>query len=415
MLQGSGQRIISNFNRNTLARFKAKLFPLLVFGMIWMFSCQKPGLPLPPTTASSRYPNLTETDRGLAIIWFEPVQEGHALKWSEFNGRTWSNPVIITSGKDYFINWADFPSVFYNGENHFVVHWLENNGTGPYDYIIKITQSHDRGRSWSTPIVPHRDKKNGEHGFVSFFHANNNKIGLVWLDGRNMLTDGHESGYGQMTLYSTTIDNNGGLGKEILLDDRVCECCPTTAAEIGNEILVAYRDRSLSEIRNINLVRWENGEWKNPQPLHDDNWKIAGCPVNGPKLAVEGNNVAAIWYTSPDDQPSIYLSISNDGGNNFNEPMRLDSGKPLGRVDCIWLDGESVLASWMEMGAEGTNVMFSTVDLANQKSRSMIATQISPGRASGHPIISRYHQNIFLAWTEVGEVDKIKSKWIHIN
>jgi len=84
------------FNR-FLVRFKAILFRLLLFGIIWMFSCQKPDLPLPPTAVSSRYPNVTETDRGLAIIWFEPVQEGHALKWSEFNGRIWSNPVIITS------------------------------------------------------------------------------------------------------------------------------------------------------------------------------------------------------------------------------------------------------------------------------------------------------------------------------
>jgi len=404
-----------NFFNMLLVRFKAILFPLFLFGIIWMFSCQKPGLPLPPTAANSQYPNVIETDRGLAIIWFEPVQEGHALKWSEFNGRLWSNPAIITSGMEYFINWADFPSIFYNGKNHFAVHWLEKNGNGPYDYVVKVAQSHDRGRSWSTPIIPHQDNKKGEHGFVSFFKVNNNKIGLVWLDGRNMITEGHGAGYGQMNLYSTTLDKDGGLGKEILLDDRVCECCPTSAIEIENEILVAYRDRSLSEIRNINLVRWDGDSWQNPQPLHEDNWEIAGCPINGPKLAVTGNNVAAVWYTSPNKQPSIYICISKDGGNNFTAPVRLDSGKPIGRVDCIWLDGDRILVSWMEMGPESTNVIFSTVYSAGQKGRSMIATQISPGRASGHPVISRYRKHIFLAWTEVGEVDNIRSKWIQFN
>ena len=43
------------FFSKSLARFKAILFPLLVFGIIWMFSCQKPGFPLPPTAANSRY------------------------------------------------------------------------------------------------------------------------------------------------------------------------------------------------------------------------------------------------------------------------------------------------------------------------------------------------------------------------
>tara|TARA_B100000929_G_C15467223_1_gene406606 strand:- start:170 stop:1324 length:1155 start_codon:yes stop_codon:yes gene_type:complete len=384
----------------------------VVIGIVCFYSCEKQSFPLPPISINSKYPNLTETDRGLAIVWYEPIVEGHALKWSEFNGRSWSKPVIVTTGEEYFINWADFPSIFYNGKNHLVVHWLEKNGDGTYDYVVKVSQSFDRGRSWSRPIIPHKDNKLGEHGFVSFFNASNNKVGLVWLDGRNMMGEEHGHGYGQMNLYSTTIDKNGILGEEILLDDRVCECCPTSAVNIENDILVAYRDRSLSEIRNINLVRWNNSSWQKPHSLHNDNWKIAGCPVNGPKLAVTGNNVAAVWYTSPNENPIIYISFSKDGGKKFNSPIRIDNGNPIGRVDCIWLDSDRVLVSWMEMGEKSTNVIFSTVYIENHKGSSKIVTQILPGRSSGHPVISRYRQNIFLAWTEE---NKIQSKWIHVN
>ena len=387
-------------------------FHLVVIGIVCFYSCEKQSFPLPPISINSKYPNLTETDRGLAIVWYEPIVEGHALKWSEFNGRSWSKPVIVTTGEEYFINWADFPSIFYNGKNHLVVHWLEKNGDGTYDYVVKVSQSFDRGRSWSRPIIPHKDNKLGEHGFVSFFNASNNKVGLVWLDGRNMMGEEHGHGYGQMNLYSTTIDKNGILGEEILLDDRVCECCPTSAVNIENDILVAYRDRSLSEIRNINLVRWNNSSWQKPHSLHNDNWKIAGCPVNGPKLAVTGNNVAAVWYTSPNENPIIYISFSKDGGKKFNSPIRIDNGNPIGRVDCIWLDSNRVLVSWMEMGEKSTNVIFSTVYIENHKGSSKIVTQILPGRSSGHPVISRYRQNIFLAWTEE---NKIQSKWIHVN
>ena len=387
-------------------------FHLVFIGIVCFYSCEKQSFPLPPISINSKYPNLTETDRGLAIVWYEPIVEGHALKWSEFNGRSWSKPVIVTTGEEYFINWADFPSIFYNGKNHLVVHWLEKNGDGTYDYVVKVSQSFDRGRSWSRPIIPHKDNKLGEHGFVSFFNASNNKVGLVWLDGRNMMGEEHGHGYGQMNLYSTTIDKNGILGEEILLDDRVCECCPTSAVNIENDILVAYRDRSLSEIRNINLVRWNNSSWQKPHSLHNDNWKIAGCPVNGPKLAVTGNNVAAVWYTSPNENPIIYISFSKDGGKKFNSPIRIDNGNPIGRVDCIWLDSDRVLVSWMEMGEKSTNVIFSTVYIENHKGSSKIVTQILPGRSSGHPVISRYRQNIFLAWTEE---NKIQSKWIHVN
>ena len=53
VLQSPRQRITGYLNCNTIARLKAKLFLLLFFGIICLFSCQKPGLPLPPTAASS--------------------------------------------------------------------------------------------------------------------------------------------------------------------------------------------------------------------------------------------------------------------------------------------------------------------------------------------------------------------------
>jgi len=387
-----------------------QLFYLLIFCIVCFNSCQKQSFLLPPISTNSKYPNLTETDRGLAIVWYEQIINGYAIKWSEFNGRSWSKPIIVTSEKEYFVNWADFPSIFYNGKNHFVVHWLEKNGDGTYDYVVKVSQSFDRGKSWSSPIIPHTDKKLGEHGFVSFFNASNNKVGLVWLDGRNMMGEDDGHGYGQMNLYSTTIDKDGILGQEILLDNRVCECCPTSAVNIQNDILVAYRDRTLDEIRNINIVRWNNSSWQTPKTLHNDNWKIAGCPVNGPKLAVRENNIAAVWYTTPEENPIIYLSFSKDGGNIFDSPIRIDNGNPIGRVDCIWLDNDRVLVSWMEMGKKSTNILFSVVSMENDNSTPIIVTRILPERSSGHPVISRYRDSIFLAWTEN---NTILSKWIY--
>lgn len=331
---------------------------------------------------------------------------------SEYDGVAWSNPATITSGKDYFVNWADFPSIYYFGENNFAAYWPQKSGNGPYDYDVKVSQSFDRGRTWTSSVTPHRDGKKGEHGFVSLFTDPDGSLALAWLDGRNM-TDGHDGeGYGAMTLFATTLDSDGNLGSEMLLDDRVCECCPTSAVETKDGVVLAYRDRSETEIRNMNVVRLTESSWTEPAPLHNDNWKIAGCPVNGPKLAAQKNAIASVWFTSPDETPQVLFALSKDLGKSFNTPVRLDSGMPIGRTDIIWLDGRRALASWMEYGEENTNIVFRTVSINGRLGKPFIAAEIDAGRASGYPVITRIGRQIFLAWTSSGETGKVESKWI---
>ncbi len=55
--------------------------------------------------------------------------------------------------------------------------------------------------------------------------------------------------------------------------------------------VVAYRDRSVDEVRDIAVVRRVNGTWTTPAVVHDDHWQIAACPVNGPALASRGDTV----------------------------------------------------------------------------------------------------------------------------
>jgi len=369
----------------------------------------------PPVGVGSRYPNITETDRGFTLCWFEPVGKKFSLKMSEFDGNYWTNPVTITMGENYFINWADFPSIYYLNDNRFAAHWPQKSGTGPYDYDVKVSQSFDRGKTWTTSVTPHRDKKSGEHGFVSFFTNSKGGLALAWLDGRNM-SDGHGGGdYGAMNLFTTTLDLDGNLGPEIMLDDKVCECCPTSAVNTEDGVLVAYRDRSETEIRNINVVRLTESSWTEPEPLHNDNWKISGCPVNGPKLAANSKNIAAIWFTSPNETPQVLFSLSKDLGESFNDPVRLDSGMPIGRTDLIWLDGRKVLASWMEYGEDNTHIIFRTISIDGRLGKPFIAAEIDAGRASGYPVITRIGRKIFLAWTSSGESGKVESKWVPVS
>ena len=81
-----------------------------------------------------------------------------------------------------------------------------------------------------------------------------------------------------MTLRAATLDHVGTLYGETLLDERICDCCQTSAARTANGIVVAYRDRSDEEIRDIAVVRWQNGIWSVLQTVHEDRWHILGWP-----------------------------------------------------------------------------------------------------------------------------------------
>ena len=106
-----------------------------------------------------------------------------------------------------------------------------------------------------------------------------------------------------MTLRAAIVSERGEVSKDILLDNRSCDCCQTTAAITTNGPVVIYRDRSEEEIRDISIVRQVEGKWTAPKVIHSDNWQINGCPVNGPKVASLGNNLAVAWFTAAGDQP----------------------------------------------------------------------------------------------------------------
>ena len=228
-----------------------------------------------PAGAGSAQPNLFADARGRVwMSWLEPRAEGgRRLRLSSLTGTAWSAPVTVAEGANLLANWADFPSVFVTSRGVLAVHWLETAATrGAYG--VRLATSADDGRTWTPVVTPHRDTSASEHGFVSFFEMPDGSVGLIWLDGREMAAHGGGHGAGgaggpSMTLRATTIAK-GQPGDDVLVDPRVCDCCQTSAAQTADGAIVAYRDRSPEEIRDIavgtasqrTVERAGNGLWR---------------------------------------------------------------------------------------------------------------------------------------------------------
>ena len=360
-----------------------------------------------PADSVSAEPYLfTDKNEVVYLCWIEKTKQKSSLKFSILNNGQWSRPLVISSGDNWFVNWADYSLIAADGANNMIAHFLEKSEKGTYTYDIKILTSADTGKTWSYPKILHEDRKKAEHGFVSMIPYGENYF-ISWLDGRNSVIEAgndHEEGHhGQMTIRGAIIDKQGNKSGEWELDDRVCDCCQTSAAITANGPIVVYRDRSDEEIRDISIVRLINGRWTSPKPIFSDNWKIKGCPVNGPRAAAQGNNLAVAWFSSPDKMPQVNIVFSSDGGATFGKPVRVDEGNGIGRVDMVMIDEKTVIVCWME----GPMIKAAKVYSDGKKEPSMIIASSSESRSSGFPQLTTSGDNLIFAWTDDGE-KKIK-------
>jgi hypothetical protein len=356
-------------------------------------------LPSPADTASAE-PYLFTDKNGLVYLsWIEKKMGKSFLKVSTFNNEQWSEPAVISSGDNWFVNWADYPLVAADGANNLIAHYLEKSEKGTYTYDVKIVTSADKGKTWGAAKILHDDGKKAEHGFVSMIPYGDNYF-VSWLDGRNSVMEGNgghgEGHHGQMTIRSAVIDKQGNKSSEWELDNRVCDCCQTSAAITANGPVVVYRDRSEKEIRDMSIVRLIDGKWTTPKPIFTDNWKIEGCPVNGPRVDAIGNSVAVAWFTSPDKNAQVNIVFSNDGGATFNSPIRIDEGKGIGRVDVVMLDENTAVVSWME----GSVIKAVKAYSNGKKEASFTVAASAESRSSGFPQMTKSGNNLFFAWTD---------------
>ncbi len=357
-------------------------------------------------------PNLHTTKDGKAMLsWVEYLNDTtDVLAFSTLETTDWSAPKIIAKGTNWFVNWADFPSIkaYKKNSNHLAAHWLQKSALGTYDYDVRIAQSVDGGKNWQPSFVPHTDGISAEHGFVSMLPVNDGQIFATWLDGRYTKTENNSDGHdhegqgGAMTLRGAFFNIKGDLRGEIELDNKVCDCCSTSAALTNNGVIVAYRDRSDEEIRDISIVRQIGQDWTRPRSIHSDNWEIAGCPVNGPEIITDGNKqVAVAWYTMANDTPKVQVVISTDSGANFGKAISVDDGNPLGRVDLIYAN-DNLIVSWLEnKGRENAAIRVAKITSNGVIEKKMTVAQTSVARSSGFPILEKWDNQLLMAWTQI--------------
>jgi hypothetical protein len=360
-------------------------------------------------------PWLTTLQSGdVAMSWIRTEDGIPRLEYARYGNGGWSAPGVIarqTEGEEWFVNWADFPSIVELTDGRLAAHYLVSSDDHIFAYDVHIRKQ-DVAGTWQQAIVPHTDGTKTEHGFVSLLPREEGSLMAVWLDGRKMAGGGEaHTGHdhasqesGPMTLRAAVLDGSERTG-ETELDGMVCDCCLTSAVNLpGGGVLVAYRDRTREEIRDISIVRYRNGNWEQPRVLHHDGWEIGGCPVNGPALDAIGETVAVAWFTHPGETPKVRVAFSGDGGDSWTSPIDANDGFALGRVDIVLLDENRALLSWIDHEERDARIMVRVVHRNGELGAPVVVSTDEglSARAAGFPRMAKFGTDqVMIAWTAV--------------
>jgi hypothetical protein len=289
------------------------------------------------------------------LSWLEPAYDGGvALRYAAFEVGSFAEPLQITRGDELFVNWADSPSVQPITADLWAAHWLKLAPDSAGAYHVATTVSRDGGGTWSAAVQLNDDNALAEHGFVELFEWNG-AIAALWLDGRQLAEwsfDEPDKLLGT-SLRIAALDSAGRVTAREVVDELVCDCCQPAAAMTLAGPVLAYRDRTPDEIRDIVVVRRAAGRWQPPVNAGADGWHIEGCPVNGPAIAAAAERVAVAWFTAAAGLPRVRFAWSGDGAASFEPAIDLDGAGSFGQVGLVLADDGTAFVTWWRAAVGG--------------------------------------------------------------
>lgn len=380
---------------------------ILVLAVLPVLDGERPALrPLEtPAAARSHHPDLIAgADGKLYLTWVEPAEPSHLqLRFSVETGTGWSAPRTIARGGDWLVDWADHPSMAALADGTLAAHWLARAGNGTLASGVHVSLSGDGGKTWSAPVSPHRDTAPTEHGFVSMVPIDAGSFRLVWSDGRVESAGEVPTEDGRTALRSTTLGRDGALGEDRAIDLRTSPGCRTSAVQVGNTLVAAYRDRSDEGVRDIAIARIGPDGGADLHAVHEDGWRTDRDPSDGPAIAARGDDVGVAWFTGAGGRSRVLFARSTDGGKTFGAPVTIDDGNSAGRVDLTTHPVSGWLAVYLERGDLRGEVRLRSIAADGTPGASLVVARTAIERGTGFPRIERVGDRVIIAWTELVE------------
>ncbi len=345
-----------------------------------------------PAPPGSIQPNwAVAADGSVLLSWVEPSKDTYALRYAIRHGSAWGEARTIASGRNFWRHPAEIPGLLSMSDGMLLAHWVEKGkGKDSSDAEDLYVSSSKDGIKWTAPAMAHHDHAAVQHGLASIVQSGPKEASVLWL----WANKGDD---GPVTLMRTIVDADGKEIKEEPLDTDTCSCCPTSVVKTSKGILVAYRDHTSKDIRDIAILRFENGKWSTSKILYADNWQVNACPVNAASAVAKDNRVAIAWYSEGGDMPKVELVFSSDAGATFTKPIVLSTGDTQGYASTALTSDGGAVVSWIEEGEKSARAMTRAVSAAGVAGPVLQVAE-GPRAKLGYPRVVHSGGATLIAW-----------------
>lgn len=242
--------------------------------------------------------------------------------------------------------------------------------------IMHLARSDDGGKTFGGPFPVGSEDVEGavsSHDMLDLFVAPDGDVFVSFLDSREkvaaaLANPGGEApsggGHGdlgehlpqnQLRLTRST-DRGQTFSASTLVSKPVCVCCGTKVTRGEGTPLFATTRSEWKELKGsrdpvrdpfLSVSADDGATWSEATKIHDDMFKISGCPDVNAGLAVDRKGrLHAAWYTGTDRGPGVWYAVSDDDGRTFSEPVALLADDWVPYADVVMaVDGDG--AAWV--------------------------------------------------------------------
>jgi BNR repeat-like domain len=270
-----------------------------------------------PTKAYSM-PLFTQTPKGDVLLsWTEKNEQGmtsFCFSTSNDQGKTFSKQKTIASGYGIGNSRLMRAKLLPKKDGSLVAVFINNpNATAPAaggrgggrGAEVSFCVSKDNGNTWTSPQAVDTDLTKGlMRGFFDATVLANDEIAVAYLKDVKNSTKHEERDL------RLAITKNGVFQPEKLIDAVVCDCCNINLlVDASGALNVYYRDNN-DDIRDMaKMTSTDNGQsFSKSQIVHNDGWKINGCPHSGAVSGVHGKTALVAWFSGSQTESGIRLA-----------------------------------------------------------------------------------------------------------
>jgi hypothetical protein len=389
-----------------------RIIIIYFFGIVLLQSCNTLSEEQPPLTvllssenhkASCVYLTIDEKKNPVAS-WCETDTGGRKYFFLSFLNTAegkFAPAINIPIEQNVNLHEEGMPKIAVKGDGSIVAVYETSSPTKENEYAsyLRYTQSFDKGKTWSPPGYVHTDTANGKsHSFAAITKLSNGEIGASWLD------EAFNDKQGGRPVKFASTDGNKGFKKEILIDSVACECCRTSiSSDDRGNISIVYRDIINGSIRDMSVSKSTNNgqSFSHPVWFSGDNWKINGCPHNGPSVITAGNVTYTAWFTGGAQKGVYYSEMDN---KNKILVKRQISANARNIQLCLLPRGTRVLA--YNESVQAADSFYSKIVVNKIEDNKVFAKDITSAKAhAAYPVIKAFETDkVIVAWSQEGKV-----------